>query len=231
MNPRLVIFDFDGTLADSASWVMRAINDSAGRFGYRRVDDAEIALLRGQDNRAIIRTLGVPIWKLPMIARHMRRRIAEDADNIPLFPGTAAMLRALSARGALLAIVTSNEEGAVRRILGPELTELFAMMECRASLFGKAPLMRRVLRRSGLPAGAAIAIGDEARDIEAARKAGIPSGAVAWGYAAPELLTSRNPTIFLERMEDVVGALFPLSLVQPQPGSPAGTAAGPRARE
>ncbi|MFH5925291.1 HAD hydrolase-like protein [Roseomonas xinghualingensis] len=230
MNPRLVVFDFDGTLADSAGSVMRAFNESAGRFGYRRLDDAEIAVLRGQDNRAIIRALGVPMWKLPMIARHMRRRIAEDAGSILLFPGAAAMLRELSAQGAVLAIVTSNEEATVCRILGPELAGLFAMMECRALLFGKAPLMRRVLRRTGLPAEAAIAIGDEARDIEAARKAGIASGAVAWGYATPELLRSRNPTIFLERMEDVAGALFPISRVLPPPGSPAATAAAPQAR-
>jgi phosphoglycolate phosphatase len=207
--PRLVIFDFDGTLADSAAWMMRALNEEADRFGYRRVDEAEIAALRGQDNRAIIRALGVPMWKLPMIATHMRRHITEDAGSIRLFPGTEAMLRALSARGATLAIVTSNEEAVVRRVLGPELADLVAFMECRASIFGKAPLLRRVLRRAGLPAETAIAIGDEVRDIEAARKAGISSGAVAWGYATPEILRARNPARFFARMEELADALCP----------------------
>ncbi|WP_201306034.1 HAD hydrolase-like protein [Roseomonas harenae] len=209
MIPRLVIFDFDGTLADSAAWVMRTLNEEADRFGYRRVDEAEIAALRGQDNRAIIRALGVPMWKLPMIATHMRRRITEDAGSIRLFPGTETMLRALSARGATLAIVTSNEEAVVRRVLGPELADLVAFMECRASIFGKAPLLRRVLRRAGLPAETAIAIGDEVRDIEAARKAGISSGAVAWGYATPEILRARNPARFFARMEELADALCP----------------------
>jgi phosphoglycolate phosphatase len=207
--PRLVIFDFDGTLADSAAWMMRVLNEEADRFGYRRVDEAEIAALRGQDNRAIIRALGVPMWKLPMIAAHMRRRIAEDASAIGLFPGTGAMLRALSARGVTLAVVTSNEEAVVRRVLGPELAQLVSFMECRASIFGKAPLLRRVLRRAGIPAAEAIAIGDEVRDIEAACKAGIPSGTVAWGYATPELLHSRNPARFFARMEEMADMLCP----------------------
>jgi phosphoglycolate phosphatase len=207
--PRLVIFDFDGTLADSAAWMMRVLNEEADRFGYRRVDEAEIAALRGQDNRAIIRALGVPMWKLPMIAAHMRRRIAEDASAIGLFPGTGEMLRALSARGVTLAVVTSNEEAVVRRVLGPELAQLVSFMECRASIFGKAPLLRRVLRRAGIPAAEAIAIGDEVRNIEAACKAGIPSGTVAWGYATPELLHSRNPARFFARMEEMADMLCP----------------------
>lgn len=75
----MAILDFDGTLADSAGWLLRELNRAAGRFGFRQVGKAEIAMLRGCDNRAIIRHLGVPAWKLPFTAWHLRRRIAEDA--------------------------------------------------------------------------------------------------------------------------------------------------------
>jgi phosphoglycolate phosphatase len=51
---KLVIFDFDGTLADSAGWLFGVLNQVADRYGFRRVDEAEIAMLRGRDNREIV---------------------------------------------------------------------------------------------------------------------------------------------------------------------------------
>ena len=55
---KLVIFDFDGTLADSAEWVARTINQVADRYRFKRIAYDEFATLRGRDNRAIIRHLG-----------------------------------------------------------------------------------------------------------------------------------------------------------------------------
>jgi phosphoglycolate phosphatase len=205
---KLVIFDFDGTLADSGDWLMGLMNEVADRYGFRRLSDAEIAMLRGQDNRAIIRYLGVPAWKLPLIARHMRRRAVQDASGIRLFDGAEAMLRALAERGVTLALVTSNAEQAVHRVLGPDCAALIGSYECGASIFGKAAKFRRVLRRTGLPKEAVIGIGDESRDIEAARKAGIACGAVAWGYATPELLARQRPDLLFHRMEEIVERLI-----------------------
>ena len=73
MKYRLAIFDFDGTLADSLPWFRSVFNGVAQRYGFRALDDAEFEKLRGVGNREIIRRLGVPLWKMPMIAAHMRR--------------------------------------------------------------------------------------------------------------------------------------------------------------
>ena len=200
---RLVIFDFDGTLADSARWVLSALDEVAVTYRFRRINAAEAAMLRGYDNRAIIRYLGVPFWKLPAIARHMRARMAAEAGGIHLFPGAGEVLRTLSAEGVTLAIVTSNAEVTVRRILGPELSSLVVRFECGASLFGKVRRFRRVLRELGVAPGEAIGIGDEGRDIEAARAAGIDAGAVTWGYATATLLATRHPTVTFGRMEEL----------------------------
>jgi phosphoglycolate phosphatase len=62
-----------------------------------------------------------------------------------------------------------------------------------------------------VPPTSAIAIGDEVRDIEAARAAGAACGAVTWGYAAPETLRALQPDLLFERMEDIVHALLPAS--------------------
>ena len=202
----LVIFDLDGTLADSLPWFRRNVNDVADRFGFSRIEDDDVESLRQAGSREILRRLKVPLWKLPAIAGHMRRMKAQHLGDIPLFPGTEAMLRSLRDGGLTLALVSSDNEVNARRQLG-EAAALFDHFDCGASLFGKAAKFRRVVRRAGIPPSQAIAIGDEVRDIEAARAAGIACGAVLWGYAAPDALRALAPDLAFERLEDLPGQL------------------------
>jgi phosphoglycolate phosphatase len=207
MRYSLVIFDLDGTLADSLPWFLRHVNSIAERFSFRRVAQEDIEVLRGLGSREILRHLEVPLWKLPGIARYMRRLKAEHLASIALFPGADAMLRALADVGLRLALVSSDSEANARRQLG-EAAALFSDFDCGASIFGKAAKFRRILKRAALSTEQAIAIGDEVRDIEAARAAGIACGAVTWGYAAPEALRVFGPDLVFERMEDIARRLI-----------------------
>lgn len=199
----LAIFDLDGTLADSFPWFLRTINDVADRFGFRRVADEDVEELRHASTREILNRLEVPLWKLPAIARHARRLKAEATAEIALFAGVEAMLRALAESGVQLALVTSDSEANAREKLG-EAATLFAHFDCAASLFGKPAKFRRVIRRAGIEPDKVIAIGDEARDIEAARAVGIACGAVCWGYAAPAALRVHEPDHIFERMDEIL---------------------------
>lgn len=207
----LVIFDLDGTLADSFPWFRRHVNGVADRFGFRRVEDDDVASLRHVGSREILDHLEIPLWKLPVIARHMRRLKAKHIADIPLFDGTDTMLRRLSAAGFRLALVSSDSEANARIQLG-DAAALFAHFDCGASLFGKAAKFRRVVKRAGLEPAQAIAIGDEIRDIEAARAAGIACGAVHWGFASPNALQTLAPDLTFERMEDIARELGAASL-------------------
>jgi len=202
----LVIFDLDGTLADSFPWFLRVINDIADRFGFRRVAAEDIEGLRHASTREILSQLEVPLWKLPAIARHARRLKAEAASEILLFAGVEAMLRTLTENGVQLALVTSDSEANAREKLGPAAV-LFSHFDCSTSLFGKPAKFRRVIRRAGVEPAQVIAIGDEVRDIEAARAAGIACGAVCWGYAAPAALRALGPDHVFERMDEIAATL------------------------
>ncbi|WGD56478.1 HAD-IA family hydrolase [Bradyrhizobium sp. CB1650] len=204
----LVIFDLDGTLADSFPWFLRTINDVADHFGFRRVREEDVEGLRHASTREILGHLDVPLWKLPAIARHARRLKAEAAAEISLFAGVEAMLGALSQSGIQLALVTSDSETNAREKLG-DAAALFSHFDCAASLFGKPAKFRRVISRAGADPSRVISIGDEVRDIEAARAVGIASGAVCWGYAAPAALRARNPDHTFERMDEITRAFCP----------------------
>ncbi len=203
----LAIFDFDGTLADSAGWFRSVINQVALRYGFRQVTDEELEALRGQPSAAVIRSLGVPTWKIPLIANHMRQLVARDAHKIALFEGVDALLSSLAECGVTLAIVTSNSEANVRRILGQETATRIAHYACGASLFGKASKFRTIIKATSADPRRTIAIGDEVRDLEAARKAGLAAGAVGWGYATVDLLRAQRPDHLFLSMDDIRAAI------------------------
>ncbi|MGH1587235.1 HAD hydrolase-like protein [Methylobacterium phyllosphaerae] len=192
-GPRLVVLDFDGTLADSFGWFCSVLNGVADRYRFRPVEAHEVEDLRRQGARAIVAHLGIPRWKLPLIARHMHALAARNAAQIALFPGVPAMLAGIADAGVPLAILSSNRADTVRRVLGPDNAARIGSYACGASIFGKARRLRRLLARTGVPPGRALCIGDEIRDLEAAQALGCPFGAVAWGYTDPQALADLGP--------------------------------------
>jgi phosphoglycolate phosphatase len=182
------------------------VNSVADRHGFTRLEADQIEMLRGKGSREIVAHFGVPRWKLPFIARDMRRLKAEHIDDIPLFPGVETMLRDLSGSGVIVAVVSSDSEANVRRALGAN-ARLVSFFSCGASLFGKAKKFRQVLKRSGIAANDAVCIGDEVRDAEAASKAGIAFAAVAWGYASRDALANTRPVTIFERVDELLPRL------------------------
>ena len=141
MRCKLVIFDFDGTLANTFPWFMRIINDVADRYRFKRIEAHEVELLRGMGATEIMAHLGVSRWKLPLIAGHMRRRKAREIGETRLFAGVEALLARLVDAGLRVAIVSSNSEANVRTVMGPALASHVTFFECGASVFGKACLL------------------------------------------------------------------------------------------
>ncbi len=209
MSPRpydLAIFDFDGTLADTAEWMFGVLNALARRHGFSELTAAEVEMLRGRTNREIISYLGIPRWRLPLIARDGRAMARRDRDAIRLFPEAVETLEALKGAGLKIAIVSSNSEDTIRHVLA-DRASLVDHYGCGASLFGKAKKLRKAVASTGTPVGRAVAIGDEVRDIEAARAVGIDSAAVLWGYATREVLAQAEPTLALESFSGLASAL------------------------
>lgn len=199
---RLVIFDLDGTLLDSFPWFLSVVNDAAERHGFRHVAPHEVDELRGKGSREIVRHLEVPFWKLPTIARDMRRMKTESLKDISLFTGVDGMLNRFAEARVVTAMISSDSEDNVIAALGDSARHI-AQFACGASLFGKASKLKTVLQRTGIPASDAIYIGDEVRDGEAAHNAGIAFGAVSWGYATTDALMKASPALMFTSIEDI----------------------------
>lgn len=193
MAARLLIFDFDGTLADSFGWFLDTINTAAAQHGFDPLDLTRLDDDRGLGGRELMARLRMPLWKVPAVTASMRRAMHADIHRIHLFGGALPLLRTLRARGVRIAVVSSNTLANVQTVLGADGTALVDRFACGASIFGKKPLLQRVVNAEGLPRTQVLCVGDERRDAEAAAAAGLAFVGVAWGYATADALAAVSP--------------------------------------
>ena len=204
MGYRLIIFDFDGTLADSLPFVVSILDEIAEQYRLPRVTADQIDQFRRTDAGQVMRFVNVPFWKIPLIAADVRRRMAKEIHQIRLFEGIDQVIQGLAGQGKQLAVVSSNATSNIRQVLGAENAGLIRLFEGGISAFGKPPKIRKVMRRLHVSPAETLLIGDEIRDIQAARKAGVACGVVSWGYTHLSALESYAPEIIFRQVDEIL---------------------------
>ena len=202
MRYPLVVFDFDGTLADSFGPAVDILTRIGPALGLKPIADLETA--RTTPTRQLLRQMGVRFWHLPRVVRAFQAEAALHADELRLHAGVAPMLDQLHAAGHRLGILSSNREDVIRTCLRNHAVEgHFAFVVGYPSLFGKAKALRQILKREGVGRDAVLFVGDELRDLEAGRKVGVATAAVTWGFQREALLTTAGPTVVVRQPGDL----------------------------
>jgi len=200
----LVIFDFDGTLADSYPWFLSVFDEIAQRFQLPRLERAELDQLRKVDIHRISSEFNVPFWKMIQIGGHLKKMMASQIDKVRLVEGMQTVIDALYAAQIRMAVVSSNAEENIRSVLGAHNAGLFEVYECGVSMFGKKAKFEKVLKKMGIQAERALCLGDELRDLRSARQAGIAFGAVTWGYTDRSMLEKHTPDAVFSSPEQIL---------------------------
>ncbi|MEO0947901.1 MAG: HAD-IA family hydrolase [Cyanobacteria bacterium J06641_5] len=195
--PQVLIFDFDGTIADTQATFIKIANRLAPDFGYQTLEPEQINRLRNLRPREVIKASGLPFYKVPFFLRRAKRQLSHEIRNIQPIAGMDEALRELHASGYRLGIVTSNLPANVKIFLElHKLQDLFEFVRAGIAIFGKSRSLHGALRELSLPPSAAVYCGDEVRDIEAAHHCGIRVLAVGWGFNSREALLRAQPDAF-----------------------------------
>ena len=209
MTPRYttLVFDFDGTLADSFASAVAIFQRIGPSLGLKPLADPEQA--RDMPTKQLLKQIGVSFWKVGRVVRAYQAAAADEAHNLKLFSDWPDTLKALAAHGVRLGILSSNREDTIRTCLRANgVEELFAFVVGYPKLFGKAKALRRIMKVHGIAREKLLYVGDETRDVDAARKAKVAMAAVGWGFQAPAVLLEAKPTHFVGVPGELMGLLL-----------------------
>ena len=190
-----IIFDFDGTLADTLPLCIRAFRSSIEPRLGRSVSDAEIIATFGPSERGTIKAL-IPQAYEEGVAAYLEHYEQYHADYPDLFPGIQTLLGKLQQRNVRLVLVTGKgEQSALMSLAFYQLTPYFsAFGHGDLSTNSKTGNINRIVTDWQVRPEDVWYVGDAPSDILACRQAGVPIAAAAWASTAePEQLAELKP--------------------------------------
>jgi phosphoglycolate phosphatase len=199
----LIVFDWDGTLADSTAVIKRALQRAAEDCGYPVPSDAEAAYIIGMALKPAM-AHAIPTLRdedLPQIVDRYRHHFLAGENEIVLFEGVREMLRDLSARGHLLAVATGKSRRGLDRAFDTlGLREYFVTSRCADEGFAKPHpgMLRAIYDFTGQEPTQSVMIGDTTHDLQLAANAGCAAIGVTYGAHEASLLQSHASLALLD---------------------------------
>lgn len=208
MTAKVVLFDFDGTIADTYQAIVKITNQLSSEFGYKALNSEELLLLKNLSSREIVKRTEISLFKIPFLVRRVRAELSKEIADLKPISNIAQILFELKNRGYILGIVTSNVQENVEIFLAKNnLNSLFTYIYSSTSIFGKHRLISQIIKQNKLNRFDVIYVGDETRDIRAARKSQIGAIAVTWGFNSAAILKEYQPDFLVANPEELLQAI------------------------
>ena len=200
-----ILFDFDGTIADSQQVALDIMNTMAESHGFERVSPEAVERLRRMTIAERFRDLGISLRRLPGWAKEYNTLFQEAVLKVDPFPGMPEVLKKLHDSGYGISILSSNAENNIRRFLERHNLGFIEDVRCSHRVFSKDRMIKRLLRRHRLRHEDVVYVGDEHRDVVACKRAGVRVIWVNWGFDGVEAVAPENPDFVAEKPEDILG--------------------------
>ena len=201
----LLIFDFDGTLANTLETGIEIFNELAESYNLKTVTADEARELRKLNTRALLDQLGFSRLMAVKLAAHIRKVLHERMEDVELFAGIREAVLELHEDGFQMGILSSNSADNVRTFLGRcDLLGCFSFIEAGVSLFGKPQRILNVMKKEKADPNRVIYVGDETRDMEAARKSKVSGLAVCWGANEREAMETEGPAYCIDEPAELI---------------------------
>ncbi|NES01526.1 MAG: HAD-IA family hydrolase, partial [Okeania sp. SIO2F4] len=165
---KIVIFDFDGTLADTFDLIFAITNRLSVEFGYKQAKKEEIPEIEKLSPLELINQSGISIFKVPFLLRRIRAEFKQEINDVGLFAGIKEALLGLQYQGYKIGIITSNAQENVEYVLQKHDLLIFDFITSGTTLFGKHRAIKKYLKSENIQPEEMVYVGDETRDINAA---------------------------------------------------------------
>jgi phosphoglycolate phosphatase len=207
MHKKILLFDFDGTIAETGVLAAEIYNDLAEQYNFNKITLNNFINLRNQTARQALKVLNIPLLKLPKILAQYRKSLSQKIKTVQVVAGMKEVLQRLAEMEYLIYIVTSNSVENVREFLLNNGINGIDQVYSETNYFGKYILIKKLIKQHNWEIKDVVYIGDEVRDIDSARRCGIKVAAVTWGYNSKQALSEANPDLLVDRPQQLTTLL------------------------
>ena len=199
-----ILFDFDGTIADSGEIGLQILNELSEKYKIKKFTKDEMIAINSVPIKDRFKLIGIPIYKLPNIIIEVLSRYKKLVSSIKIFEGIEDVIQTLKKEGYVLSIISSNNVENIDYFLGKYNLNTFDNIISAKNIFGKNKILKSYLRDNNLNNDEILYIGDELRDIEACKKVNVKIIAVTCGFDSIELLKKSKPDYISEKPQELL---------------------------
>lgn len=193
---KTVIFDFDGTIADSFDLFVETSLKIVPDNVDKTISPED---LRGLSVKEILKKLKIKRWNVPKFVVQGRKEMSRSISGLKSFEGLADVLAILKKQNISVCILSSNSKDSIETFLqNNKLSKFVDQTIGDVGIFGKAKAIKKLVKSLGNNRSEFVYVGDEVRDVAAAKKAGIQSIAVTWGFNNKKILQKSDPDFLVD---------------------------------
>lgn len=209
LQKKYIIFDFDGTLADTVPLMLTMIEELAEEVGYdKEVTAADLEWVRDHRLNDIPKKFGIPWIKIPYILMKGRDLLNKQMFSVPPCKGILNMLQELKKKEYILAILSSNRRDSIQEfVVKHNLASYFNFVHSELNIFGKDKALQSLMRQYKMPIEETIYVGDEIRDFEACNKIKLDCISVSWGLNSAHALEEKGAKFVINHPKELIELL------------------------
>lgn len=207
-NTKYIVFDFDGTLADTIDLAINIFNKIAHEYNLKEIKEEDKLALSTQKPKDLLKIYDITKIKVVLLLLRIRKEMGLHLNELKIVNDIKEALQELKDAGFRLGILTSNSKNNVGAFLDNNgLSDLIDFIYSGKSLFGKDKVMKSMLDQERISKEDIIYVGDEIRDIEACKKVGIPVISVTWGLNKTDVLEALSPDQIANSPKELLGCV------------------------
>ena len=188
---KYIVFDFDGTLADTFDVIKTIAMNEYTEY------DIDLELFKYEGAKGLLKKLNIPRWKIPGMILNVSTKLRNSKD-IKLFPGIIDLLISLKKEYKIGVLSSNSKEIIMDTLKEYNIENLFEFVYSDSSLFGKHLVLKKMCNKYNIHPLDVMYVGDEDRDIIASKKVNIKTIAVTWGFNSKEKLSREKPDYLVD---------------------------------
>lgn len=178
------------------------MNKQAKHYGFKRITETTISQFRDENSMTILKNMKLPFYRILFLIRRIKQDFHRTIEDVKPVYGMRKTLKDLKSQGYTLGIATSNSKATVEQFLIQHDVDIFDFIVGK-TVFHKGKMLSKIIKHFRFPIENVYYVGDETRDIEAARHAKIKVISVTWGINSATILATYKPDFIINKPEQL----------------------------